>query len=402
MIVTLFNYSQNIIEKTCVFTNGNISNHLSYTSGKRIHYHNYIKILPYKHVLDLSLCIDKFDKILLPEFIKLSTIISNSFQKNNLNVFSALKIHQEYINVNDIEDIRKYVSCRLVFSDGHNKFVEEFPVDFHENFLEKNFLYNSKKYMSKMLKKEKGYAQEFELNSVPIIFSPQATGYFIHEIVGHLLEEDMYEYLNKTMGFYYNENTFNINHDLTIIDSIEKENNIVGLSKYDDIGTPIRPIILIKNGRINNILSINSKNSFDGKLYGVARRQSFKYPALSRMRSTLAKSSGSLSQEEIVSKYKNAFFIENIHIGNCLPTINMYKLYGIGYFVESGEIVSDICNFNICGNISKDLTSIIDVGNDYKVFPSECVKGDQVVRVCMGGPTISIREGNVKGERFRN
>jgi predicted Zn-dependent protease len=54
-----------------------------------------------------------------------------------------------------------------------------------------------------------------------------------------------------------------------------------------------------------------------------------------------------------------------------------------------------IRDFFISGIIQDSLLNIREIGNDFKFFPTFCIKGGQQVPVCVGSPTVVIDSLNI-------
>lgn len=385
-------YKQSIYNKAYMFLENELIKNSVYCSGERIETSTGVELISVESSIKNEY--EGLD-LLIPEFEKISRNYYNQYHRINTNFTAQLKMQQEEICIDGfIRDSRFYQYCRLIFNNGKNCFVDEFPI-----------VGNSCKFLKKVQEKcnfyfpiaqeSSGCSKPFKVQGIPIIFSPEASGYYAHEIIGHLLEEDMLDMINSKIL-----KTVKIHPDLEIVDSINGVENFIGLSKYDDMGVIIQPITLIKDGVIKNIIAVNTEKSLDHQLYGMARRQSYKYPVLPRMRNTFIMPKGKKDGLELVKNYSRGFYILQIQIGNYLPSTLKYSLSGFGYFIKDGIFNSKICKFFYRGDITDDLMGISEIGNDFKIISSNCIKGIQAIRVCMGGTTICLNEGDICGEEY--
>lgn len=316
---------------------------------------------------------------------------------NNLNSrFSVfIKLYNEKVYINGISDFRKYGSCKVVVEDKlANVFFDEFSVDPRNLETLMQDILNSVEEIIQTIKNIFGNKKYLTCNTIPLVLSQFAAGYFIHEILGHSLESDFFSYYKK------NFENLKISPKLTVIDSIIKFENIVGLNKYDDNGILIKPITVIKNGKLNNIFSIEEKASFDNVLYGFARRENYKTAILPRMRSTFIKPFDNINCKEIVSKYNLAIYFDKATFGGVNPETGEYFVNGYGFLIKNGEKQNFIRNLKLTGNLMKNLNSFDYIGNDFKIFGNCCSKLEQVVRVAVGGPTTSLSNMSIIGEIY--
>lgn len=380
----MFEFAQSVIERSFTGNNGHISSSVKAYSGKRI--------MDGKRIY-LKTCEDmqpkfNYNKNKLNYIIDYLQSLYPRLKQLNINFTFIIKVHNEIIGIDrNTLDERKFSYCRIALRDSYsNVFADEFSLeyDIEELIKDINFIVDKCNILN-----ENNSSQKGESLQLPVVFSPSATGYFTHEIIGHILEEDIYNYTN------IQSSNLKFDKRLIIKDSIEKFRGLCGMGKYDDAGTFIKPILLVSDGKIRNTIAINKEASLDNHLYGMARRQSYKFSVLPRMRCTFIMPNGSLSQEQIIEKYHHAFYLDKVYAGNLQPLSKEYTIIGIGSYINKGEIEDKLYTVQYNGNLENDLNNVELIGNDFSVSPSYCVKGDQIVRVCMGGPTISIKYGKI-------
>lgn len=319
--------------------------------------------------------------------------IKKDLEKQDINISILMHLHNEKVLIdNEKEDNRSYGFLRLLFKDNDNNIhIDDIPIlSCDPEDLEDRISYYTKKNVSlKKLNNKKG---KINFGCMPHILSPKASGYFIHEIVGHTLEGDSYSYYKNK---YEN---MNISKKLTVIDSINDYDKLIGLQSYDDVGSKIEPLTLINKGKVQNILATQMEDSFDHNLYGVARRESYKFDVLPRMRGTYIQPFDDMDQQDILDKYENAIFVNETFSGAVNQQTGNYSLKGNGFVVKNGELQNFIGVLRIDGNIIKDLPLIDYIGKDFDMFGNYCTKYGQTVRVGSGGPTISISSLNSRGD----
>ncbi len=316
----------------------------------------------------------------------LKIFLENIFKKlKSLKTsFSAyLKMHSETILIDEKKDFRVYGFIKIIMNINNKNFSSEFAITRDLKLLfDQISTYIC--YFEKIIRKKFLTAKPFFRTNYPVILSAQAAGCFIHEIIGHLLEEDFFCFNKKLFENY------NIPKKIEIVDDITGYEHFIGLNKFDDRGTKIKPLKLISAGKITNIMAINKKSSFDRKLYGFARRENFKTISLPRMRFTKIKTVNNYAQNDIIARYKNALFMSKIRSAYTTFNSDKYVLSGEGFIVKNGEIKNFVSSLIINGNVLTDLKYLDFIGNDPQITVSFCGKLNQLVRVGVLAPTISL------------
>lgn len=317
--------------------------------------------------------------------------------KSNIDFSVFIKLYNEKIIINDLkEDTRSYGFCKIVIKDClNNIYMDEIPIlNSSLDSLKPALLQSIKLNVENVINIRNKEVNKIDLDSVPVVFSQKAAGYFIHEILGHSLEADFFSYYKN------NFDNLKISDKLTVIDSIEGYENILGLNKYDDAGELIKPLTIIDKGKLCNIFCIDKKDSFDGKLYGCSRRESYKCNTMPRMRCTFIKPFDNIDKEKIISKYDFGVYFNNAYTGGVNPQTGEYNVVGNGFLLKDGEKYGFIDNLKLQGNLLNDLNSFEYIGNDLKIFGNYCSKLGQTVRVGVGGPTISLTNLSVEGNLY--
>lgn len=329
-------------------------------------------------------------KMVLKEIQKIAVM-------KNIDFSAYSKDHREFVIFDkSYEDFREYGFIRLIFKDsiGRN-YVDEIPIS-PEGKICPDRLLNIAHQIVNMMDLNKKKIKRIFLNDTILVFSPKASGYFVHETLGHALEADIYKDKNSIL----HKSGIELSKKLTIIDNIDICKNLIGLNIYDDEGIKIKPITLIKGGILENCICTKEYNDKKQNFHGMARRESYRSRSLPRMRGTFIQGYDNLNNEEIVSKYKKGVYLNNIYLGNINLSTGEYVLQGNGFSIENRELTSFIDSIMVKGNISSDLNNIQYIGNDFDFVVSECYKKSQIIRVCAGGPTISIKNMNLIGDIY--
>lgn len=381
------NYKQSIYSIKWSYIKSNSQYLIDSFSGERTELKNKITVQPCKSLFqDIFFDITKSKLTYLKKIVELNC---NYLKKRGVELSVCLILHNEIVQINNyINDDRSYGVFRLIFKDNSNNMhIEDISItSIDVDKLEEKIIYCIKHSISFVGKTSKHKFINHE--SISVVLSPQCTGYFIHEILGHTLEEDFFSYYKNRY------NNLKISNKLTVIDS---GNMLTSFQKYDDTGIEMQPVTLIDSGKLCNILSTHAENSFDSRLYGVARRQSYKYDILPRMRGTFVKPFDKLSQTDILNKYDYAIFVNEAFSGAVDQRTGNYSLIGNGFIIKHGEVQNFIGNLRLHGNILSDLKKFEYIGHDLSIFNSYCKKFEQSVRVGLGGPTTSISNIKVSG-----
>lgn len=392
----MFSFKQSMYIVDIKYINGDLDYTIDFCSGERNENKDFNKIRTINFDVQSIKDILTFDKAYLSKIEKFFNHMYFRLKKINIDFSTFIKLHNEKIIIdNHIEDFRKYGFCKIVLKDSlNNVYTDDIPITSpNPSYLKDNILKHIKDNIN-YINSNKNTKSKIEFENIPVIFSSRATGYFIHEILGHSLENDFFSYNKETFS------NLEISSKLTVIDSVKGYESIVGLNKYDDVGTLIKPLNLIEKGKLNNIISIKNSESFDNKLYGFSRRESYKTSTLPRMRCTFIKPFDDMNENDIISKYKNAIFLDKTYIGGVNPQNNNYFVKGQGFLIKNGEKTNLINKLNLKGNILRDLKAFDYIGNDFKIYGNFCSKLEQTVRVGVGGPTISLHDMAIEGDIY--
>jgi predicted Zn-dependent protease len=389
-------YKQSIIEENYTFMEDDWNYQINSESGLRRENDKYSSVESYGNLFNFSSRSLQLDKKIIKELQNFLTSVNKDIHRQNLKFSYQMLLHNEEVEIDTKQDSRLYGFARVAINDGANNiYIDDITLvnDRQQNL--KDEIYKIVKANLNAAKlKSTSHSKHVHFDHKPLILSNQAIGYFIHEILGHMLESDFYT------GFKVISDDIKISNKLTVIDGIKGLENIVGLTTYDDKGKKIEELTLISKGIIRNVLADKKEDSFDQKLYGVSRRSDFNFMVMPRMRGTVVQPFDHLCQKEIIAKYRKAIFMEKAYVGNVDPVTGNYQLFGSGLIVRNGELSERILNLKISGNILKDLDYFEYIGNDVTVAGSFCVKFDQAIRVAIGGPTASLAKMDMEGDVY--
>ena len=197
------------------------------------------------------------------------------------------------------------------------------------------------------------------------IFSAQAAGFFFHECIGHLLEEEQF----RMSGFKIGDRLFNA--DISIFENREIENAL------DDYEQQIKNnVCLINKGQIFNILSASVKTGSSGNAY----TQEPTIEPMVRMNCMYVEDGKSI--ENIFDNVINGIFITEISCGEYNPLNGEIGLsINKAYKVIDGKSTEAYMPFSILFNISDFLENHIALDNKYETVMSLCGKYGAVKKI---------------------
>jgi len=226
----------------------------------------------------------------------------------------------------------------------------------------------------------------------PVILGPNVVGVFVHEAFGHLAEADLAlsgGILSNRIGKRIASNLVTLYDDGTVEDAF-------GSFKYDDEGVPTQKTLLVKDGIVKGLMhNRETAHKFNMDPTGNSRGESFRVEPIIRMRNTYLDPKDH-SFEELIEDVRSGYYMKSFRGGQA----NIDGTFQVGvqeaYEITNGEIGDPVRNVSISGNTLKTLLKVDAVGNDFKLWPGRCGKG-QTAFVCDGGPHIRIKEVIVGG-----
>lgn len=390
MLIKKIDYRQYYYDYIFLWNQNEISESVKLNCGKRIEYKNRTLIK------DLSI-VDKFVSYIFPtiDIKETISIVIYGIEKfllllpkiTSMNLYFFY--HIEIIEINKKTDFRSYQLLRIVLKDKfQDTYISEFSVDVNHLTIKSiiNQICTKLLLENAEIKLKSRFIDVKKYENIPTIYAPQATGYFIHEVIGHLLEEDVYNLYGKSIL-----EKIKIDKKLKVIDDATDYSHIIGLNKIDDCGNSLKSVILIEDGKIQNIITPTA---------GSFRRENYKKIALPRMRSTYVSPYSNLNLEQLTSKYNKCIVVTHVFMGSCEFHNDSYWLIGHGQLIESQKVVATFSNIKISFSIKEHLENITYIGNDFEIFSSDCDKLGNVVKVCMGGPSICFPNSTMEGKVY--
>ncbi len=239
-------------------------------------------------------------------------------------------------------------------------------------------------------------AKDCPRGEMPVVFAPGRNGILFHESCGHGMEADLVEKGTTFTGLMDQQVASPL---VTLVDDGTLP-GYPGSFEFDDEGTPSENTTLIEDGILKNYMhsSITAQKS-KVKPTGSARRESFEFPPLPRMRNTYILA-GNTDPNDIIKDTKRGLYaVEpggggqvNVFTGEFITSVKL------GYMIEDGKLTYPVKGASIIGRGIDALRDIDLVGNDLEVHKTSgrCGKGQQVP-VGIGMPTVRVKSLNVGG-----
>ena len=215
-----------------------------------------------------------------------------------------------------------------------------------------------------------------------ILFSEKAASGLIHEALGHLIEEDLFssgikEFLNQSKIFPQNLRVYD---DPTI-------KGLGGSYVFDDEGTKAEKKIIIKDGKLVNLIGTSENCKFSG--LGNARCVDYTKPLLSRQSNFYIEGSDIEDKKLFKEIEKDGYYIISAGAGNFYG-LKFDLEVKLGYYFSNGNI-KYFKNCKIEGNTIDLFKNMINFGKNTVFFNMECCHYNQYYyEVSVGTPKILI------------
>ncbi len=308
-------------------------------------------------------------------------------------------INSKFINSENTEicgkTVRSFIQSYLVARDGSNVVGYRNRIGATAGFeifknKEKEFAESAKNVISLL------HSRVPTGGKYTVVIDPILIGVFIHEAIGHATEGDLVingqSILANKLNTKIGNDIVNICDDATIPGSF-------GHIYYDDEGIKAQSKNLIESGILKNyILDRTSAYKLNLKPNGGARAESYAYPPLVRMSTTIL-APGDMSFEELVEDIKYGIYLKGTRGGQVNTAQGTFQFSAQqGYLIENGKLTNVLRDVSMLGNILEILKNIVAVGKDFTLGePGFCGKG-QLVPVSNGGPHTKIENVLIGGK----
>ena len=230
-----------------------------------------------------------------------------------------------------------------------------------------------------------GYAQG---GKMPVVMGNGFGGVIFHEACGHLLETEAVR--RKASAFAGKIGQAIAHSEVTAIDDGLVENSW-GSIRVDDEGRAPQKTVLIENGILKTYLSDRVGSAETGvALSGSARRESYQYAPVSRMRNTYI-AAGKHDPAAIIASVENGIYAKKMGGGSVNPATGEFNFaVEEAYAIRGGKIAEALRGATLIGKGPEILPLISMVGNDLELAPGMCGASSGNVPVTVGQPTLRV------------
>jgi TldD protein len=230
---------------------------------------------------------------------------------------------------------------------------------------------------------------------MPVVMGNGFGGVIFHEACGHPLET---EAVRRGASPFCNKLGEAIGQPcLTAIDDGTLD-GVWGSLKYDDEGTPTQRTTLIENGILKTYMSDRVGAKEVGvALTGSARRESYKYAPVSRMRNTFI-APGKDSLESMIASVDEGLYAARMAGGSVNPATGEFNFaVDEGYVIRNGKICEPVRGAALIGKGHEIMPRISMVGSDWELAAGVCGASSGHVPVTVGQPSIKVDQILVGG-----
>lgn len=230
---------------------------------------------------------------------------------------------------------------------------------------------------------------------MPVVMGNGFGGVIFHEACGHPLET---EAVRRNASPFCGKLGEAIGQPcLTAIDDGTLD-GVWGSLKCDDEGTPTQRTVLIENGILKNYMSDRVGATEVGvPLTGSARRESYKYAPVSRMRNTFI-APGKDSFDSMIASMDYGLYAARMAGGSVNPATGEFNFaVDEGYVVRNGKICEPVRGATLIGKGHEIMPRISMVESDLELAAGICGASSGHVPVTVGQPTIKVDQILVGG-----
>lgn len=230
----------------------------------------------------------------------------------------------------------------------------------------------------------------------PVVFAPGAAGPLLHEALGHAFEGDYVADGTSPLAGRLGERV--APPGVTLGDGASDTPRRC-CAECDDEGTPPVRAVLVEDGILRGFLPDRATAPALGlALTGHARRESFRFPPLPRMRA-LFLAPGAEAPEEMLRPVEFGLYVLKTSGGPVeIPSGGFAVRITRGRMVRQGRLAEPVCGGILVGT-GPDLLAAIDaVGRDTGSSAGTCLKRGQRVPVSETVPGVRVSRLDVKGE----
>ena len=230
---------------------------------------------------------------------------------------------------------------------------------------------------------------------MPVVMGNGFGGVIFHEACGHPLET---ESVRRGASPFCGKLGEAIGQPcLTAIDDGTME-GVWGSLKFDDEGTPTQRTTLIENGILKTYMSDRVGAQEVGiARTGSARRESYKYAPVSRMRNTFI-APGKDTLDSMIASVDNGLYAARMAGGSVNPATGEFNFaVDEGYVIRGGKICEPVRGATLIGKGHEIMPRISMVGTAWEVAAGVCGASSGHVPVTVGQPSIKVDQILVGG-----
>ncbi len=233
--------------------------------------------------------------------------------------------------------------------------------------------------------------------TMPVVIHNGFGGVIFHEACGHGLEA--YSISQEASIFAEKMGEVIASEVVSAVDDGSLP-NAWGSTNLDDEGTPTQRTVLIERGILKSFMV----DKLSGLKLGLAstgsgRRQSYRFPPVSRMRNTMILD-GESSFEQIIAATDQGLFAKKMGGGSVNPSTGDFNFaVEEGYTISKGKIGKPVRGASLIGNGAQVLKDIDMVGNNRELAQGMCGASSGLVPTNVGQPTLRIKNMVVGGRQ---
>ncbi len=238
-------------------------------------------------------------------------------------------------------------------------------------------------------------AKECPSGRYPVVIGNGFGGVLFHESCGHPLEASS---TAKGLSVFSGSIGKQIASPLVSAFDDGTIPGAYGSNSIDDEGHETQRNQLIKDGICVGFLvdPVNGRR-INAESNGASRRESYQYQPTSRMSNTFI-DNGKDDPEDIIKDTKLGLYIPDFGGGSVSPATGEFNFSATeAYIIRDGIIAEPVKGCTLIGRGADVLLSIDRVGNDLEIAPGTCGASSGMIPVCVGQPTIRIKEITVGG-----
>ena len=338
--------------------------------------------------LPLLMRAEKTGYAVSPRVVQLSASLTDSAR--HISIFNS-----EGLAVSDERTRVRFSVAVTAEKDGERFVASESPgalrgFEFFENLDIEHFTRHAAERAVRML--DAGY---IDGRKMPIILGNGFGGVIFHEACGHPLETEALR--KKATPFAGKLGELIAHPAVTAIDDgtiFESWGSVA----IDDEGMPTEKTILIENGILKNYISDRIGAEECGvRRTGSARRESYQYAPVARMRNTYI-AAGTSKLDDMLHGIEDGLYAPKLGGGSVNPATGEFNFaVEEGYRIRNGRIAEPVRGATLIGKGHEILPKISMVGADLELTAGMCGASSGSVPVTVGQPTLKVDEMLVGG-----